>query len=112
MKQSEFQAERKIDVEPSWPRRRKLENRACCRELELKVAALQKDYADLHAALFEAAQAHRRLCAPRLVRHGDFEIASEIFAVRYMPGDFFTIPEAGGAVQVAEPRQPRRARSR
>ena len=60
------------------------------RDLELKLAALQKDYADLHTAIFEAAQVHRRLCAPRLVRAGDIEIASEIFAVRHLPGDFFT----------------------
>jgi len=60
------------------------------RDLELKLSALQKDYADLHTAIFEAAQVHRRLCAPRLVRAGDFEIASEIFAVRHLPGDFFT----------------------
>src|SRR5215510_9536003 len=62
-------------------------------ELELKLAALQKDYADLHTAIFEAAQVHRRLCAPRLVRARDFEIASEIFAVRHLPGDFFTVQE-------------------
>ena len=67
----------------------------------LKLATLEKDYADLHTALFEAAQVHRRLCAPRLVRYGDVEIASEIFAVRYLPGDFFTIEEAGGAVIIA-----------
>jgi sigma-B regulation protein RsbU (phosphoserine phosphatase) len=59
------------------------------RDLEIKLAALQKDYADLHTAIFEAAQVHRRLCAPRLVRAVDFEIASEIFAVRHLPGDFF-----------------------
>src|SRR4029434_10087977 len=61
------------------------------RDLELKLAELQKDYAELHTAIFEAAQVHRRLCAPRLVRAGDFEIASEIFAVRHLPGDFFTV---------------------
>ena len=61
------------------------------RDLEIKLAALQKDYAELHTAIFEAAQVHRRLCAPRLVRAGDFEIASEIFAVRHLPGDFFTV---------------------
>ena len=75
--------------------------RAQHRELKLKLAALEKDYADLHKALFEASQVHRRLCAPRLVRHGDVEIASEIFAVRYLPGDFFTIEEAGGCVIIA-----------
>jgi serine phosphatase RsbU (regulator of sigma subunit) len=75
--------------------------RAQHRELKQKFAALQKEYADLHTALFEASQVHRRLCAPRLVRYGDVEIASEIFAVRYLPGDFFTIEEAGGAVIIA-----------
>jgi serine phosphatase RsbU (regulator of sigma subunit) len=71
------------------------------RELELKFAALQKDYADLHAELFEAALMHRRLCAPRLVRYGDFEIASEIFPVRHLPGDFFTVVPSNGAVVLA-----------
>ena len=65
--------------------------RARQRELELKLATLQKDYADLHGALIEAAQVYRRLCAPHLLRYEDFEIASETFAVRHVPGDFFTI---------------------
>ena len=76
-------------------------NRLRYRELELKLATLQRDYADLHTALFEAAQEHRRLCAPRLVRHEEFEIASEIFAVRYLPGDFFTAEEASGGIILA-----------
>jgi len=62
-------------------------------ELELKLSTLKKDYADLHSVLVEAAQVHRQLCAPHLVRHGNFEIASEIFAVRHIPGDFFTVQE-------------------
>jgi sigma-B regulation protein RsbU (phosphoserine phosphatase) len=70
-------------------------------DLELKLAALQKDYADLHAALFEASQVYRRLCAPRLVLHGDFEIASETFAARHLPGDFFTLQESGDGVTLA-----------
>ena len=70
-------------------------------ELELRLAELRKDYADLHTALFEAAELHRRLCAPNLVRHGDVEIASEVFAVRHLPGDFFTVEEAGGGVVLA-----------
>jgi serine phosphatase RsbU (regulator of sigma subunit) len=71
------------------------------RELELKVEALQKDYAELHTALVEAAQVHRRLCAPRLVRHDNFEIASETFAVRHVPGDFFTIEETSSGIILA-----------
>src|SRR2546421_6971248 len=70
-------------------------------ELEARFTALQKDYADLHTAIFEAAQVHRRLCAPRLVRYGDFEIASEIFAVRHLPGDFFTVEETDNGVLLA-----------
>lgn len=62
-------------------------------ELELKLETLQKDYADLNTAIFEAAQVHRRLCAPSLIHYGAFDIASEIFAVRHLPGDFFAVEE-------------------
>jgi serine phosphatase RsbU (regulator of sigma subunit) len=89
------------DVQASPPPRQKSASRARQRELELTLAILQKDYADLYTALFEAAQVHRRLCAPRLVRHGDFEIASEVFAVRHLPGDFFTVEESNGSVVLA-----------
>lgn len=61
------------------------------RELESKLLALQQQYAELNTAIFEAAQVHRRLCAPSLVHYGAFNIASEIFAVRHLPGDFFTV---------------------
>lgn len=71
------------------------------RELRVKLATLQRDYAELHTALFEAGQVHRHLCAPRLVRCGGFEIASEIFAVRFLPGDFFTVEEASGGAILA-----------
>ena len=70
-------------------------------EWELKYAELQRDYADLHAAIFEAAQVHRRLCAPRLLRYADFEIASEIFAVRHLPGDFFTVQQTTDGIILA-----------
>lgn len=62
-------------------------------ELDRKLETLQKDYAELNAAIFEATQVHRRLCAPSLIRYGTFDIASEIFAVRHLPGDFFTVEE-------------------
>ena len=70
-------------------------------ELEVKLADLQQDYAQLHTEIFEAAQVHRRLCAPRHVRFGDFEIASEIFAVRHLPGDFFTVEQKSDGVVLA-----------
>lgn len=62
-------------------------------ELEQKLEALQKDYAELNTAIFEAAQVHRRLCAPSLIHYGAFDIASEIFAVRHLPGDFFCVEQ-------------------
>src|ERR1041384_4378889 len=61
--------------------------------LEQRLEKLQQDYAELNTAIFEAAQVHRRLCAPSLVRHGAFDVASEIFAVRHLPGDFFSVEE-------------------
>ncbi|HXM34445.1 MAG TPA: PP2C family protein-serine/threonine phosphatase [Pyrinomonadaceae bacterium] len=67
-------------------------------ELEVRLANLQQDYAELRTEIFEAAQVHRRLCAPRHLRFGDFEIASEIFAVRHLPGDFFTVEEKSDGV--------------
>jgi sigma-B regulation protein RsbU (phosphoserine phosphatase) len=90
-------ARRALDVRVSQPQRRRSAG-ARRQDLEVKLAALQKDYADLHSEVFEAAQVHRRLCAPRLVRYGDFEIASEIFAVRHLAGDFFTIKKTPSAV--------------
>jgi sigma-B regulation protein RsbU (phosphoserine phosphatase) len=89
---------RTVNIEVSAPRPRNSVNRARYRELEMKVAALQQDYAQLHIELVEAAQVHRRLCAPRLVRYGDFEIASETFAVRHVPGDCVTVDKIDGSV--------------
>lgn len=83
------------------PPRRRSSSLARRRELETKLTTLQKDYADLHAAIFEAAQVHRRLCAPRSIRYADFEIANEIFAVRHLAGDFFTVNETSEGVVLA-----------
>src|SRR5712692_8626689 len=93
-------ARRGVEVQVAPPRPRS-SIRARRQDLEIRLAAVQKDYADLHTEIFEAAQVHRRLCAPRLLSYGEFEIASEIFAVRHLPGDFFTVKNAGGAVILA-----------
>src|SRR5216683_4692496 len=93
--------QRAVDIHVSASPRRNSGNRLRYRELELKLATLQKDYADLHTALVEAAQVHRRLCAPRLIRHHNFDIASETFAVRHVPGDIFTIEETSSGVILA-----------
>src|SRR5437016_5710724 len=91
---------RVVDPRVPLPRRRGI-RKTRRQKLEIKLATLQKDYAELHTAIFEAAQVHRRLCAPRLVRYGSFEIASEIFAVRHLPGDFFTVEETHDGVLLA-----------
>src|SRR5215216_597197 len=62
-------------------------------DVQTKLETLQRDYAELNTAIFEASQVHRRLCAPSLVRHGAFDVASEIFAVRHLPGDFVSVEE-------------------
>ncbi len=84
-----------------YPPRPKRSVKVPRQELEVKLAVLQQDYADLHTQIFEAAQVHRRLCAPRHVRFASFEIASEIFAVRHLPGDFFTVSEKRDGVVLA-----------
>src|SRR2546423_12612268 len=91
---------RAIDVRlhPAQPKR---SIRVPRQELEVKLANLQHDYAELRTEIFEAAQVHRRLCAPRHVRFGNFEIASEIFAVRHLPGDFFKAEETSEGVILA-----------
>ncbi|MGI9167250.1 MAG: PP2C family protein-serine/threonine phosphatase [Pyrinomonadaceae bacterium] len=105
MSQSAFNgglaSRRAVALPVSPPPRRQSGKRVRQGELQLKLATLQKDYADLHTELVEAAQVSRRLCAPRLVRYNDVEIASEIFAVRHVPGDFFTIEETSAGVILA-----------
>src|SRR5215467_16140843 len=78
-----------------------LAERSPLSELELKLERLQRDYAELNTAIFEAAQVHRRLCAPSLVRRGVFDVASEIFPVRHLPGDFFSVEETDAGLVLA-----------
>ncbi|HEX3251367.1 MAG TPA: PP2C family protein-serine/threonine phosphatase [Pyrinomonadaceae bacterium] len=78
-----------------------LAERSPLSELELKLERLQRDYAELNTAVFDAAQVHRRLCAPSLVRDGAFDVASEIFAVRHLPGDFFSVEETNKGLMLA-----------
>ena len=88
------------DSSPLWLKRRQagaLQND----DLIAKLETLQKDYAELNTAIFEASQVHRRLCAPSLVRRGVFDVASEIFAVRHLPGDFFSVEETSEGLVLA-----------
>jgi serine phosphatase RsbU (regulator of sigma subunit) len=56
---------------------------------------LRSEQAKLQQAVFEAAQIQRRLCAPRELSWGEFEMAGEIFPVRHLSGDFFKVIELG-----------------
>lgn len=100
MSQSRGLATRRVNLRVS-PAQRSHAIHSQRAELEDRLAELQQNVAELHTAIFEAAQVHRRLCAPRLVRRGTFDIASEIFAVRHLAGDFFTVRDVGNRVVLA-----------
>jgi sigma-B regulation protein RsbU (phosphoserine phosphatase) len=61
--------------------------------IEDQVAELRREYDDLRRVLYEAAQVQRRLCGPRYLHRESFEIASEIFPVRHVSGDFISVFE-------------------
>lgn len=71
------------------------------RPFEEQLAGLHREHSELHHALFEAAQAQRKLCAPRELHRGQFEIASEIFPVREISGDFYDVLDLGVATGLA-----------
>jgi sigma-B regulation protein RsbU (phosphoserine phosphatase) len=50
--------------------------------------SLLRERLDLHAQLFEAEQIQRKLSGPRALHYGNLQFASEVFAARYLPGDF------------------------
>src|SRR5580704_4142793 len=50
--------------------------------------SLLRERLDLHSQLFEAAQIQRKLSGPRALRCRSVEFASEVFAARYLSGDF------------------------
>jgi serine phosphatase RsbU (regulator of sigma subunit) len=68
--------------------------------LQEELAALRQEHAKLRQAIFEAAQVQRRLCAPRELTWGEFEIAGEIFPVRHLSGDFFKVFKLGAALGI------------
>jgi len=63
--------------------------------------AVRRDQAKLQQAIYEAAQIQRKLCAPRELVWGEFEIAGEIFPVRHLSGDFFKVMELDSALGLA-----------
>jgi serine phosphatase RsbU (regulator of sigma subunit) len=73
------------------------DSRALARQLD----QLRRQQRELQEALFEAARVQHRLCAPREMRCGPFEISSEIFPVRHLSGDFYDVLDLGAAVLLA-----------
>jgi serine phosphatase RsbU (regulator of sigma subunit) len=69
--------------------------------LQMELQTLRGEQLKLQQAVFEAAQIQRRLCAPRELQWGEFEIAGEIFPVRHLSGDFFKVMQLGSDLGVA-----------
>jgi sigma-B regulation protein RsbU (phosphoserine phosphatase) len=68
------------------------------RSRDEELEAVRRGHAKLQQAVYEAAQIQRKLCAPRELVLGQYEIAGEIFAVRHLTGDFFKVMQFDGAL--------------
>jgi serine phosphatase RsbU (regulator of sigma subunit) len=66
--------------------------------LQEDIYSLLRERADLHAQVFDAAQIQRKLSGPRVLRSGDLQFASEVFAARFLSGDFATLSQDGSRV--------------
>src|ERR1700684_2031035 len=62
------------------------------------VYSLLRERIDLHAQLFDAVQIQRKLSGPRVLRCGDLQFASAVFAARFLAGDFTTFSQDGSKV--------------
>ncbi|MGZ4823340.1 MAG: PP2C family protein-serine/threonine phosphatase [Terriglobales bacterium] len=83
------------------PRETKRVRKVSAEALEVQVTALEQDRRQVYQELFEAAQVQRRLSGARHVERAGFEIASEVFPVRHLAGDFVTTIEIGEQVWIA-----------
>jgi serine phosphatase RsbU (regulator of sigma subunit) len=66
--------------------------------LQDDVYSLLRERIDLRAQLFDAVHIQRKLSGPRLLRCGDLQFASEVFAARFLSGDFTTFSQDGSKV--------------
>jgi len=66
-----------------------------------EVASLLQEKLDLHSQLFEAGQIQRKLSGARELRQGCLQFASEVFAARYLSGDFTMFLQRGSRVLTA-----------
>lgn len=63
--------------------------------------SLLREKLDLHSQLFEAAQIQRKLSGPRELRNGSLQFASEVFAARFLSGDFTMFLKSGPKILMA-----------
>src|SRR3984957_14482303 len=63
--------------------------------------SLMREKLELHSQLFEAAQIQRKLSGPQEFPRGCLQFASEVFAARFLPGDFTSFLQSGSKVLVA-----------
>ena len=86
-------------------RRRKNSEMAATTEnihlIKQQLDAVRREHAILQQAIYEAAQIQRKLCSPRELVWGEFEIAGEIFPVRHLSGDFFKVMQLDDVLGVA-----------
>jgi sigma-B regulation protein RsbU (phosphoserine phosphatase) len=71
------------------------------RALEEQLENLRREHDELLRTMFEAAQLQRRLCGPRHLRRKSCEIATEIFPVRHLSGDFAGVFDWGADLVLA-----------
>jgi sigma-B regulation protein RsbU (phosphoserine phosphatase) len=60
--------------------------------------SLLRERVDLHAQIADAVQIQRKLSGPRVLHCGDLQFAREVFAARYLSGDFTTFSQEGSRV--------------
>src|SRR5271170_287580 len=66
--------------------------------LQKEVDALLQEKLDLYSQLFEAGQIQRKLSGARELHHGCLQFASEVFAARFLSGDFTMFLQHGSRV--------------
>lgn len=69
--------------------------------MEEEIARLRGEQAELRRALSEAGQMQRRLCGPRRLRRGAFEIVGELFPAEHLSGDFLVLFDEGEELVLA-----------
>jgi serine phosphatase RsbU (regulator of sigma subunit) len=83
------------DARTNFPLNRKTDRPETVQSLTEERDKLRREHLKLQQAIYEAAQIQRKLCSPRELVRGEFEIAGEIFPVRHLSGDFFKVMELG-----------------